>query len=326
MTTTSTIPTRRGRRRAPLLAGLVAAGTALLLLGACSGASDSAGSDSGGNDMAAESADSSSGAATGGSRSAEAPSSSAASPARPKEAPTSAPLQQRAVISSSTVSLVAEDVGAARRDVQRVVDQQRGLVSEEDTDTDADGVVAYARLVLRVPSSTFDETLDALEGIAELRSSQRTSEDVTTTVIDTEVRVRAQRRSLARVEQLLARADTLKDIIWIESQLTQRQGELDSLESQQAYLADQTSLSTITVDIERTPEAAPKKKPEKDEAEATGFVAGLSGGLDALGAALTAVATVVGALLPFAVLLALVGLPLWLVRRTVRRRRPVAGA
>ena len=325
MTTTSSIPTRRGRRRAPLLVGLVAAGTALLL-GACSGASDSAGSDSGGNDMAAESADSSSGSGTSESRAVEAPSSSAASPARPAEAASSAPLQQRAVISSSTVSLVAEDVGAARRDVQRVVDRQRGQVSEEDTDTDADGVVAYARLVLRVPSSTFDETLAALEGIAELRSSQRTSEDVTTTVIDTEVRVRAQRRSLDRVEQLLARADSLKDIIWIESQLTQRQGELDSLESQQAYLADQTSLSTITVDIERAPEAAPKKKPAKDEAEATGFVAGLSGGLDALGAATTAVATVVGAVLPFAVVLALLGLPLWLARRTVRRRRPVAGA
>ena len=162
-------------------------------------------------------------------------------------------LEQRAVISTGTVSLLADDVAATRREVQRIIDGRRGLVTEEDTDTDEDGVVAYTRLVVRVPSPDFDETLEALEQSAELRSSKRASEDVTTQVIDTEVRVRAQRKSLARVEQLLGEADTLKDVIWIESQLTQRQAELDSLESRQAYLADQTTLSTITVDIERTP-------------------------------------------------------------------------
>ena len=68
-------------------------------------------------------------------------------------------------------------------------------------------------------------------------------------MIDTGVRVRAQEASLKRVELLLAEAKSLKDIIWIESQLTNRQAELDSLKSQQTWLKDQTSLSTITVDI-----------------------------------------------------------------------------
>ena len=93
-----------------------------------------------------------------------------------------------------------------------------------------------------------------LEKVAQLESSSRNSEDVTTEVIDTEVRIRAQAESLKRVELLLARAQSIRDIVSIEAQLTRRQADLDSLKSRQAYLADQTSMSTITVFLEKKPE------------------------------------------------------------------------
>ena len=204
--------------------------------------------------------------------------------------------------------------------MQRVVDAQGGDVTEEQTDTDEDGEAVYARLVVRVPAGRFGDAMTALEAVGDLRGSDRTSEDVSTQVIDTEVRVRAQEASLERVEQLLARAQGLKEIIWIESQLTTRQAELDSLKQQQAWLADQTRDSTIVIDISRTPEE--EQPEEEDEA---GFLAGFSGGMEALGAVAVGLATIAGALLPFAVVLLLLGLPAWLVvRRSVRRRRTSA--
>lgn len=244
------------------------------------------------------------------------------SPGAPRPAPRPAPRQDRAIIATGTVSLRSDDVGRVRRDVQRIVDAHRGQIAEENTETDDEGRAQYARLVLRVPSSQFDEAMAALEKAGELRASQRSAQDVTTQVIDTDVRVRAQSASLRRVEALLARADTLQQVIWIESQLTDRQAELDSLKSQQAWLTDQTALSTITVDIELVP--ATEAEPASDRA---GFLTGLRGGLDALEAATTAIATVVGALLPFAVVLLVLALPArLLLRRTLRRRGAQPGA
>jgi hypothetical protein len=203
--------------------------------------------------------------------------------------------------------------------VQRVVDAQGGDITEESTESDERGATSYARLVVRVPSAKFSATMEALEGIATLRQSSRGSEDVTTQVIDTGVRVRAQEASLKRVERLLAEARTLKEIIWIESQLTTRQADLDSLKSQATWLEDQTSQATITVDISLP--TGEVEEPEDDEP--AGFVAGLRGGLDALGAAFAAISTIAGALLPFAVVLGLLGLPLWwLARRGQRRDAP----
>jgi hypothetical protein len=223
----------------------------------------------------------------------------------------------RAVISKGVVSLESDDVGAARFDVGKVVDAHAGEITDEKTETDDDGSVLRSRLIVRVPVADFDATMTELQKVASLSSASRTSEDVTTEVIDTEVRIRAQSESLRRVELLLARAQSIRDIVAIEAQLTRRQADLDSLKQRQAFLADQTSMSTITVYLEKTPPTA-----TPDEEEASGFVAGLSSGWDSMTAFLTGLATVTGALLPFALLFALLGVPVWLLLRSLARRRP----
>ena len=300
--------------------GILAAITMTAVLAACSSGSDS-GADTGLSEPSSQDNGSGSGSDAGGAAEDRATSrtfSEQSGDDAGAASPSSTVATERAIVSSGTVSLTSKDVGAARRDVQRIVDAQGGEVTEEDTETDDEGETSYARMVLRVPSSAFDEAMQALEDVAVLRSSNRGSEDVTTQVIDTGVRVRAQEASLKRVELLLARAKTLKDIIWIESQLTNRQAELDSLKSQQTWLQDQTSLSTITVDITAQHDA----KAEEPDDEPAGFLTGLEEGLDALAGTALVVATVVGALLPFAVVLLVLGVPAWLLLR--RRRTPAA--
>lgn len=228
------------------------------------------------------------------------------------------PVQERAIISVGTVTLASQDVGQARFDVMKVVDGHRGEVTDEQTATDDEGEVQRSRMVIRIPAEAFDEAMDELEEVAILRSAKRNSEDVTTQVIDTAVRVRAQEQSLERVEVLLARARSIRDIVAIEAQLTRRQSELDSLKAQQAYLADQTTMSTITVFLEKKVEPKPAPKPQEDE---RGFLAGLQDGWHAMTTLGTGAATAAGAFLPFAVLLLLLGVPVWLVARTAVRRR-----
>lgn len=219
-----------------------------------------------------------------------------------------------AVVSTGQVALEAPDVAKARREVQLVVDTHLGTISEEETATSDDGVPESTRVVVRVPSKHFAKAMKALEQVADLRSSTSTSEDVTTKVIDNEVRLRAQEKSLERIEALLARAANLNEVIAIESQLARRQADFDALKSTQAWLRDQTTLSTITLTIQLAEEA-------HEDDEATGFLGGLERGWDGLITAMVGLGTLLGLVLPFAAVLALLGLPLWLALRAVRRRR-----
>ncbi len=305
--------------RTPAVAAAAVAGL-VFLLGACAAGSDNDSFDiagSGGDTASMAEPESAHGDALD-SGAFDGSADGTAAEVAPAEQNTS--VAERAVISTATVALTSDDVAGARFDVQKIVDQLNGEVAEEQTEGGEE--MRRSRVVIRIPSKDFSAAIEALEEVGVLESSTRKSEDVTTTVIDNAARIRAQEDSLQRVEILLGRAESIRDIVAIEAQLTRRQAELDSLKSQQAFLADQTSLSTIRVLIDRESDAKPKK-PDTDDA---GFFAGLGDGWDALTKVGTGLATAVGAVLPFAIVLGLLGVPAWTAVRRLARRRPATPA
>lgn len=229
-------------------------------------------------------------------------------------------VQARAVVSTGGIDLVSRDVAGARDDVDTLLARYDGFLADERTSTDDHGTTTSARLVLRVPSERFDVVMTALTRVGRLQHSSRKAEDVTTQVIDVHQRLRAQQVGLHRLEVLLAKATSLRDLLRIEREVTRRQADVDSLTSQRAYLAGQTTLATISLRIDRTPRPAV----HSDTGFGAGFGAGLAAGWHGLTTFVTGTLTAVGALLPFT-LLVLVLAPLgWLLRRALRRRRLVA--
>lgn len=176
------------------------------------------------------------------------------------------------------------------------------------------GGYATSLTTLRVAGSEVEPLLRDLRALGAVTWSSRTADDVTAQVADVGARVDSARASLNRVRLLMGRATTLGEVVTLEAELGKRQADLESLEAQQRALADQTALATVTVTL--TSEAAPVVA----EAD-TGFLAGLRAGWSAFTTALVAALTVVGALVPFLVVLVPLGLLVWwAVRRSSRRR------
>lgn len=226
-------------------------------------------------------------------------------------------VRTRAVIRKGEVALVTGEMNRARVEIEDLLGRHGGYLASEDTSNDRAGRPERSVLVLRVPEPAFDEIMTELTRIGRTTRADRRSEDVTTELIDVSSRVTTKELSLARLQQFLRRATEVEDMIRLESEIATRQAELESLKAQQKYLSDNTSMSTITVRL-RTP-APPPPSPEPED---SGFLAGLADGWGALTSVLVVAATVLGALLPFAATAALLGAPLWLLVRAVRRRRP----
>lgn len=226
-------------------------------------------------------------------------------------------VRTRAVIRTGEISLVVKDMTAARDRVDGTLSRHGGYIATEQTSNDDRGRPEQSMLQLRIPEPVFDTVMKELGEVGKVRSTDRSSEDVTTEVIDIDARVATQEASIERLQRFLRRATDIGDMIRLESEIATRQAELESMKGQQKYLADQTAMSTITLHM-HTPALAPE--PEDEE---TGFLAGLADGWDALKTVLVGAATAAGVLLPFAVTLAVLGVPVWLLVRTaVRRRRP----
>ncbi len=219
------------------------------------------------------------------------------------------------IISTGSVSLRADDVASARTKVRRIVEGQQGEVTQQETITGKDGETRTATLTARVPAARFSDAVAGLEDLGDgvrLVDSSTSSEDVTSQVVDTAARVRAQQRSVARIEALMARARTIGEVISIEGQLAQRQADLDALMSQQKYLADQTAMSTISVSIEQ-------RRASSEDRDRDGFAGGLAAGWDAFVGGAGGALTALGFALPWLALLAVVGAPVvaWRRRRRV---------
>ena len=333
MTTSSASPSRPTLRQTGRARRVLAATAALALLalaGACSagGGSDAASSSSAGEvapqpataERANGAEDSLSyDAGASDERSALASSSDTSSGKAASPVADNAAGDARSLIKTGNVALRSDDVPTARFDVGKVLDAHGGEIAEENTQADDDGEAERVRLVLRVPVAEFDATMTGLKGVADLIDVTTSTQDVSTEVIDNDVRVALQKRSIDRISILLDNAADLRDIVSIERELSNREADLGSLEKRQTFLADQTAMATITVSIEPPKDKPEKTTPKDDE---SGFLAGLDGGWSALKSVTTGLLTVGGAVLPFALVLLAIAVPGRIVVRRLVRRMP----
>lgn len=158
-------------------------------------------------------------------------------------------------------------------------------------------------LTLSVPADKLDTALDQLARIGTVLQRNTSAQDVTSQYVDTQSRLKTMSASVERVRALLADAKDLGQVVTLESEMSRREADLESLESQLAALKNSVERSTLSVSLSTESSYAP--------ATANGFLDGLRSGWEAFTTSARGLFTAVGALLPFAVFLALMGLPLW---------------
>ncbi|MFK0119460.1 DUF4349 domain-containing protein [Streptomyces sp. NPDC090994] len=288
----------RSARPVPALAGLLLA-AALALTGCSAGGDDSAGSSS---------ADKAAGQEQGARQGAGA----GAGAAKGSEATAPAKLPAQHIIRTASLTVRVGDVPKALAEARTVTEDAGGYVGEETTGRDEDGD-EHTEVVLRVPADAYDRVLTGLAGTGTLLERNTKARDVTDQVVDVESRITSQRASVARIRELMDRAERLSDVVTLEGELSTRQAELESLLARQASLKERAALATITLSLTETP---PRLDGTDDD---PGFTDALAGGWDAFVAMLRWLAVVFGAVLPFAAVTALVVL-LWV--RLVRPRLP----
>ena len=229
----------------------------------------------------------------------------------------------KAVIKNGEITITTSDPQRARDRVDDLLTRLRGSVDDEQTVYDKQGTIRESRLVLRVPVASFASAMDDLEQLGTVVHSSSNAKDVTTEVIDVQQRLRTLRISLHDLNAFQRQAATIDQLLRFENAITQRRGEYQSLKAQRDHLVDQTAMSTISLDIS-VPAAQPAPAP--GSLHDAGFVTGLKHGWSALSGTVVVLLTAAGAVLPFAVLVALIGPPVWWLVRRVRRVPPAVDA
>lgn len=230
----------------------------------------------------------------------------------------------REVITTGHVMLIVPVVSEAVATIEQIVDGLDGWIDSRSVsgDGESSGVAidqrapdrsrGWGSVVVRVyPENvgTFTEELREL-GVVESMSINKS--DVTGVTTDLDARIRSLQVSVTRLTEIMGEADTATELLAAETQLSQRQAELESLQAQRRTFSGQVEMASITVELQ------PESK--VTEIEPGGFMGGLERGWDALVSTANAGLVGFGILLPWLIPLAVVA---FVARLIWRRRTPV---
>jgi hypothetical protein len=219
----------------------------------------------------------------------------------------------RKLIRTATLELSSANVTEVANKARDVASRLDGFSGQEEVKDEV------ATLTLHIPSNQFDKALADLTALVPdgLISRKQTAEDVTEQLVDVDSRISTQKQSVERVRALLARAQTVGEIVQIESEVTRREADLESLQKRRETLTGQVALSKVTLKVTKRGQPAAQAPASEDE---SGFIAGLKGGWNGFLATGGWLLNVVGVLLPFLIVL---GVPGYFALRWWARRRRV---
>jgi hypothetical protein len=196
-----------------------------------------------------------------------------------------------------------------------VVRQAKGIYVGSSTSVPS-GEPASGQVTFRVPVDAFEPVLRELKGLGTYRGEKSSTEDVTNQYIDLNGQLAAWRAQERVYLRLLDRARSVTDVIAVQNQLQQVQSNIERLQGQVNYLEDQSSFSTIVLQVSEPGAAGPAGEPAGRLARAWATA------VNGLGVMAAAVLVAVVWVTP---LLAVAGLVL-LGLRALRRPRPASSS
>jgi hypothetical protein len=158
--------------------------------------------------------------------------------------PAAAPSNQ--IITTGQMSLEVGDIDAA---VNRAEAAIAGLGGSIDSSNQyGSGGDATASITFRVPAAKWYEAVSTLRAIGtKVLSLQTNSADVTLQAVDLDARIANLEKTEAALQAIMARATAIADVIAVETELSQVEGQIEELKAERNHLQNQVDMSTLTV-------------------------------------------------------------------------------
>ncbi len=175
----------------------------------------------------------------------------------------------RKLITTIHISAETDDMDPLLNLVNNKVDQLGGYIEHSDISngsyrTYSDKTRRYrsASLTIRIPAKNLQSFVDDVTDAANITDQSKNVEDVTLSYTDLESHKRMLKKEEDRLLEFMSKAETIEDMITVESRLTDVQYQLDSMESQLRTYDNQINYSTVYLNIEEVVEFTVTEEPQ----------------------------------------------------------------
>jgi hypothetical protein len=249
--------------------------------------------------------------------SAPSPTNAAPQPSPPPEAlegtQSAAPLIARSV----SFVIVTKDVAGARPALDAILAKYHGYAAEMTVYTPADDAPSL-KASMRIPVANLAAAMMDLRGLGRVASESESGEDVTQQHADLDQRLKTARDTEERFRTILQqRTGTVSDVLQVEEEIARVRGEIESMEAEQTNLERRVDFASI--DLSVTSELGPISGSAPLSVRVrNAFVAGYR---NAAGTVVGIFLFLVAYGLTILIWIAILGVPVFLLRRRYRRMR-----
>ena len=149
------------------------------------------------------------------------------------------------IVKTGQMTLEVTDINGAVKKAQTTITGLGGYV--DSSNLSGIGESATATITYRFPVARWDDALSALAKIGtKVLSEQTGSTDVTSQVIDLNARIDNLKTTETALQGIMARASAIPDVIAVENQLSDTQGQIEELTAERDHLNNQAAMSTLT--------------------------------------------------------------------------------
>ena len=157
-----------------------------------------------------------------------------------------APRDELLIVKIGTLTLQVSGIGGAVTAATSAIDALGGYAAGSQRSGSGEGT--QATVTFRVPAARWDEAMNAVRGLAhEVLTEESTTEDVTSQVVDLGARIRNLQATERALQSIMDRAEVIKDVLSVQSELTTVRGKIEQLTAQKVHLEEQAAYSSLTV-------------------------------------------------------------------------------
>lgn len=107
----------------------------------------------------------------------------------------------------------------------------------------------YATYTIRIPAEKLDEFACEIENNSNVTSQSTTTEDITSSYVDTDSRRKSLEEELETLEAMSKKAETVDEMIKIQSEISDVRYNLENIQSQLKIMDQRVAYSTVDLDI-----------------------------------------------------------------------------
>ena len=167
----------------------------------------------------------------------------------PETAESSSVAANRKLIRRVNLNVETETYDELLSKVEQMIASAGGYIESMDAYTRYDSTSRNAYLTIRIPANRLDAFTRDVGEVSNVINRSESTQDVTLTYVDMQSRKEALTIEQERLMVLLEKAETLTDLLEIESRLTEVRYELESIESQLRTYDNLVDYATVSLDI-----------------------------------------------------------------------------